>query len=76
MGELNRLIDNGQCVLVYRNQLGSVTAACVHVDEPCMEDLTDIAESADHLTDDQSIETAMSRLADKMFCPKQPHRGE
>ena len=67
MSDLNKLIDNGKAVVIFRNNLGSVTAFAVNNDH---EDLIMAMEDADgdgHFTDDFSVEAAIKRLSDKVM---------
>ena len=67
MREINRLLDNGAAVVIFKNQLGSYTAfASAHE----LDEFRAIMEESDgngHLTDDFTPEKAISRLADKVL---------
>jgi Flp pilus assembly protein CpaB len=81
MSELNRLVDNGQAVTIFRNQLGSITAFAVPSDHEDVIIRMNDADEDGHLTDDFSVEKALSRLADKMmgigqYGTAEPEEGE
>lgn len=65
---LNRLVDNGFYILVFRNKLGSVTACCPPKGkpEPEIEFILDDADDAGCLTEASSVGEAVKLLADKI----------
>ena len=66
-GDLNRLLDNGMCVVMFKNGLGSYTAFSVMVGQDDIERARNESEEDGTLTDDRTPEAAMKRLADKVM---------
>jgi hypothetical protein len=66
-GDLNRLLDNGVCVTMFKNQLGSYTAFAVRVGHEDIDIAMNDADEDGQLTDDFTPEAAMKRLADKVM---------
>lgn len=64
---LERLLDNGLAVVLFRNQLNTYTACAVRCDH---EDLAAIVEDADadgRLTEHHTIPQLLPQLVDKVF---------
>jgi hypothetical protein len=57
-GELNRLLDNGHAITIFKNDLGSYTAYTNGIE---------LAGNYQCLTDDFTPAKAISRLADKVL---------
>lgn len=64
--DLNRLLDNKQTVVLFKNQLGSYTAFSTPNGTHEILDVLEISDSNGNLTDDITPEQAIKRLADKV----------
>ena len=62
--ELQRLVDNGYAVAVFRNGMGTYTAFAVPVAN--LEDAIEAADEHEALTDDFTPSRSVKRLADKV----------
>jgi len=65
--DLAKLLDNGCCVVMFRNSLGSYTAFLTDMpdDGTVQEMMANEADDAGVLTDDFTPDAAIRRLADK-----------
>ncbi len=63
-----KLLDNGHCILMFRNELGSYTAIAVHMDSVADGELGFVVSGADeqHTTDDFTPSKALYRLTEKV----------
>ena len=66
-GDLNRLIDNGHCVAIFKNDMGSYTAFVLDMEIAAASDALEDADDHERLTDDFTPEDAMKQLADKVM---------
>ena len=67
LADLNRLIDNGKTVVVFKNAIGSYTSFAVEVNHEDIENAGEYADVIGHLTDDFTPEESVKRLADKVM---------
>ena len=65
--DLNRLLDNGFCVVMFKNRLNSYTAFAVRVSHEDIAIAMEDANDGGHLTDDFTPEAVATRLADKVI---------
>ena len=66
-GDLNRLVNNGHCVALFKNDLGSYTAFVLDMEIAAASDALEDADDHERLTDDFTPEAALQRLADKVM---------
>lgn len=71
MSVIEKLADNGHCVVIFKNDLCSYTAFAVPTDHPDISLAAEEAEEGGHLTDGFSVDQAISMLADKVFEPRE-----
>lgn len=66
LNDLNRLLDNGKAVIVFKNELGSYTAFSVSNQHEDIAVAMSDADEDECLTDDFTPDAAMKRLANKV----------
>ncbi len=65
--DINRLLDNGKCVVLFKNCMGSYTAFAVPYDQANIEEAMNDADEAGHLTNHFTPEEVIKQLADKVM---------
>jgi len=64
---LERLLDNGFAVILFRNQLDTYTACAVRADHDDVQLIVEDAEEDHHLAEHHTIPQLLPTLVDKVF---------
>lgn len=70
MSDSNRVLDNGMCILLFKNPFGTYTSLAfpkTYLSLSPIEALIDLQDDRQMLTDDFTPEKSMDRLAEKVF---------
>lgn len=67
INELNKMLDNGHAVTLFKNELGSYTAFALSNTDELIVEASDKSDELNNLTDDHTVEKSVIRLSDKIL---------